>query len=180
LTLVAAKRYFEKLILKLNLKDLDEGEGERELPITPEAIDGSIAKLADEGVLSLSIYNAKTEIAFEAGVSVSVVLECARCTKEFELPLELEFSFTARPGKAKSVEDEEEDVLHYDSNEPELDLTKLVTEEISVSLPMMPVCSETCKGFCSGCGVNLNTSTCSCKAEKVSSVFEILKNLKRE
>ena len=44
----------------------------------------------------------------------------------------------------------------------ELDLTKLVGEEIVLNFPSVITCKQTCKGLCGVCGKNLNFEKCNC------------------
>ena len=40
-----------------------------------------------------------------------------------------------------------------------------VREELILSVPDYVLCTDECKGICAGCGVDLNTGTCTCKKE---------------
>jgi len=57
------------------------------------------------------------------------------------------------------------DVCHEYENafNKALDLTEDIREDILLNLPQHFLCSEDCKGLCPFCGINLNTTTCSCK-----------------
>ena len=46
-----------------------------------------------------------------------------------------------------------------------LDLTNEIREVIILGLPAYPRCSESCKGLCAACGVNLNKSGCECNTD---------------
>lgn len=166
--------------MKLNIKELESETSQTVLRITPEDIDPAIARLAGEGAVELVIFNNKTELVFNAKVKAAVMLECSRCLSEFQLPLDLEFDFSARPGVPKPGDEDEENVLFYSVNDSELDITGIVTEEISVSMPMKPECSEDCKGLCPGCGKDLNEKACTCKAKSANPAWEALRKLKME
>ena len=49
-----------------------------------------------------------------------------------------------------------------------LDIDKDVREEMLLNFPMKVLCSEDCKGICSGCGANLNNQKCSCAKDSKS------------
>ena len=58
-----------------------------------------------------------------------------------------------------------------------LDLTNEIREVIILNLPAYPRCSESCKGLCGTCGVNLNKSECKCNTNRGDSrwsVFDVL------
>lgn len=76
-------------------------------------------------------------------------------------------------------------VFHfYDGDE--LDCSKLVEELVVLNIPFSTLCSESCKGLCIKCGINLNNSKCNCLEERkldksdkdTHKPFEKLKDLK--
>ena len=42
-------------------------------------------------------------------------------------------------------------------------LNDMVKHEIMLNIPMKPLCTEKCKGFCEVCGMNLNDGSCQCE-----------------
>jgi len=44
-----------------------------------------------------------------------------------------------------------------------LDIDEDIQEEILLNFPMKVLCSSSCRGLCSGCGVNLNYRECICQ-----------------
>lgn len=165
--------------MKLNLDSLDAGASEQTLVLGKEDIDPSIARLSGDGSLELTVFNAKTEIAVEVQAQAPVLLQCSRCLSEFTATLEFGFSFLLRPGTPKSGDDEDENLFFYEPGTPEFDLGPLLAEEITVNLPMKPVCGEECRGFCPGCGTDLNRGTCGCKAPPPNPVWDKLRTLKK-
>lgn len=68
---------------------------------------------------------------------------CGRCLESFGRPYENEFN------------------LDYEVREdPFLDITDDVRQEILLSYPVRIVCKEDCRGLCPACGANLNNTTC--------------------
>src|SRR5262249_38634260 len=59
-----------------------------------------------------------------------------------------------------------------------IDLDQLVGERFEMSLPMKPLCVETCKGLCAVCGANLNRAPCDCRHEWEDPRLAALKKLK--
>lgn len=43
-----------------------------------------------------------------------------------------------------------------------IDTTVYIREQILLHVPMKPLCSPTCKGLCSQCGIDLNQDSCTC------------------
>ena len=50
--------------------------------------------------------------------------------------------------------------------EPVLDITDNIREEIILEYPVKSLCKEECKGLCPKCGKNLNEGMCGCKREE--------------
>jgi hypothetical protein len=59
-----------------------------------------------------------------------------------------------------------------------VNLESILREQVLLTLPLKPLCAETCKGLCPGCGTDLNQETCQCPAEESTSPLAILKKIK--
>ena len=63
-----------------------------------------------------------------------------------------------------------------------LDVDKLLYNEILIGWPMKILCREDCKGICSVCGQNLNEGTCDCEDTgldpRMSVIRDVFKNFK--
>ena len=69
----------------------------------------------------------------------------------------------------------EMEVLAYSGNS--IDLRDEIAQQLIMALPFNPQCSQACRGLCSRCGANLNTTTCQCTSEDEGNPFAVLKNL---
>jgi uncharacterized protein len=109
-------------------------------------------------------------------------LDCSRCLEAFSAPLQTDFDLLLVPGPEKvSAEGEELAApdLDLDFYTGEVvDLESIIREQIILMLPLKPLCTETCRGLCPGCGANLNREPCSCPAQKSDSPFAALAKLK--
>jgi uncharacterized protein len=83
----------------------------------------------------------------------SVQVECARCCKPFDFPVQGDFrivcvhrSEAGNTGKISDFSEEDIDFI-FDDTTDEIDLTSLIYEEVMISLPMKPLCSEQCTGI---------------------------------
>lgn len=127
-------------------------------------------------------------VEVEGDIRTMVRLSCGRCLAEFISPLEATLTLTyAQQASAAGEQSEpgphEMDVaaadLIYFQGEA-IDLTEGIQEHVILSLPLRPLCSESCKGLCTRCGADLNTAACSCLAATAGSAFAVLGQLKRE
>ena len=98
--------------------------------------------------------------------TVEMSAQCDRCLAPVRFPLKADLDLYYRP--ASDVPQEEE--VKIDAGEAEIDfyedgleLEDILREQVLLALPMQRVCSETCKGICSGCGKNRNETACDCK-----------------
>lgn len=70
---------------------------------------------------------------------------------------------------------EGEDAFFINKDKNEIDLTDMVREELLLHFPAIPLCSESCKGLCDRCGIDLNKENCNCgHEEKKVSPFRLL------
>jgi len=94
-------------------------------------------------------------------------LECVRCLRDFELPLQVPFeAYAERSGSGRRSGDEavlERDrfMLFHDGRR--LDLREHARETLLLEIPMAPRCRELCRGLCPRCGADLNEAPCSCQ-----------------
>ena len=110
-------------------------------------------------------------------------LNCSRCLTPFSLPVEADFDLLLAPGPNRMIEAEEElskaDLDRDFYTGETVNLENILREQVLLTLPLKPLCAETCKGICPRCGADLNQETCQCPAEESTSPFAILKNIKR-
>jgi len=60
-----------------------------------------------------------------------------------------------------------------------IDLTQAVYDQMMLSLPLVRLCREDCRGICSQCGVNRNIKNCQCSDKgSIDPRLAVLKTLK--
>ena len=95
-----------------------------------------------------------------ANINTIISVECRRCINPFEVDLittlDLLFSIDN-----EASEPDEDDERYYDGET--LDISEDVRRALVLEIPTWSLCSETCKGLCSQCGTDLNTTDCSCE-----------------
>ena len=88
------------------------------------------------------------------------------------------FSESSKPGRWEEegeLKDEDLAVSFYQDDK--IDVGLLIREQVYLALPMKPICCDDCQGLCSGCGTNLNSSSCNCASEAVDPRLASLKTL---
>ena len=128
--------------------DLTQEEFFGEHPITqPVHVEGTVKNIADVLVLE--------------GQAASVLdYTCDRCMGGFSREKVVRLSFLL----AEEIEGEEDgDIVFLDDGE--IDVGDLAYTAFILDMDTKHLCSEDCKGLCSGCGANLNQEPCRCKKQ---------------
>ena len=98
-------------------------------------------------------------------------LKCSRCLRDikqnekrnFNLEFKEKVDYATSGKSVRETENtESENIVANDR----INLGPFLNDEIILSIPMKPLCSEECMGLCPICGVNLNKTTCAHSKEK--------------
>ena len=124
--------------------------------------------------------NGLDRVLLAGEIQTIIVSDCDRCTENFNMELDGSFTLDLEYAPGNRLEPAEHecslsemDVMYL--KEPSIDVFEILNQQIFLMISGKHLCSESCKGLCSQCGVNLNLETCVCKKELKSSPFSILK-----
>ena len=132
--------------LQMDLSDLEWYGGK---PFTkPVRVRGEVRNRAGAMVLT-------------ARLDTMLSLTCDRCAKPFEREKTVEYETLL----AQELENGESDDIVLLDGDGTLELDGLMREVFLLEMDTKNLCSEDCKGLCSGCGANLNRESCRCKKE---------------
>jgi uncharacterized protein len=119
-------------------------------------------------------------ILVRARLETTVPLECSRCLRPFEAPLQLEidelFAMLRDPVTREPIEGIEMDDFKV-VDEQYLDLSDAVRQYDESSRPISPLCQPDCRGLCPTCGADLNDGQCACAPEAGSAPWSALAGL---
>lgn len=154
-------------------------EAELDRPEIVKMGEVSIDATASEGDLP-------AEYLVEGAVRFLADLACSRCLDPLPFANDSSFTVRFRPRQAAATGDVEEieitsdelDVEFYDDKQ--IDLRSLAIEQIQLSLPMKPLCEESCLGLCPSCGSNLNRSRCDCRESVAEDRWEALREIREQ
>jgi len=173
------------LIFEIN--DLPENEA-WEFKVTEPAekfaLDPAEGVLTREVDIAGSLVNTSLDIKVSGEIHSAVRLFCSRCLEPFPFEIEAKFSCSYIPKPVEESLDSEVELKAADIEiefyeENKIDLAQLIYDQMMLSLPVLRLCSETCKGICPQCGINLNKAKCDCdNGEDVDPRFAVLKSLK--
>ena len=178
------KWYIERLMLSLDLAKIRASPEHFEETYAPAEWPGE-----DDGYrvvtsvnLVFDVFKNKKTFQLIGRVRASLELSCSRCAESFVLPVEASFDLRYQPTELNSgegeqeIEDEDLSTAFYEDDT--IDLAQLVREQLYLSLPMKPLCEESCRGLCSQCGINLNRAECHCEREWTDPRLAVLSALK--
>lgn len=156
--------------MRVNVADIKAVPGSHktvpvELRMEPLEMFGQAIRFDQPLKGELEIWNADDRFSVQARLSGEARLTCSRCLSTFSYPIDVTFEEDFREGKPLEGDDEEANEEGWDVNYFEgdhIDFTDTLRENALLALPMKPLCSDTCKGLCSTCGVNLNLDSCQC------------------
>jgi uncharacterized protein len=157
-------------MLSLNLAKIRTAQERFEQVYPPEQMgrdeDFSVAAPVS---LTFDIFKDKRQFRLVGCVQTTLELTCGRCLEPFTTPVDASFDLRYHPHVENTGEGEreieEDDLTTAFYEHDEIDLGHLMREQFYLSLPMKPLCSQSCHGLCPVCGTNLNRDTCTCKPE---------------
>ena len=120
------------------------------------------------------------ELTIEGACRLVLEIPCDRCLE----PVATEFNLDFTKNIDLSVDDNQIDELDEKNyiDGYNLDVDKLLYNEMLIGWPMKILCSEDCKGICNTCGQNLNKGTCNCEDTsldpRMSVIRDVFKNFK--
>ena len=129
--------------------DLSEVEWNGQRPFAHEVhVEGRVRNMAGAMLLN-------------ARLSSTLSLVCDRCAQSFEREKTVEYETLL----AFELANEENDDIVLLDGDGMLELDELMQEVFLLEMDTKNLCSEDCKGLCSGCGADLNREPCRCKKE---------------
>lgn len=130
---------------------------------------------AGHGTAALDLYADGAHVFAAGDFKGSLTVACSRCVGPVKLPIEEKLRVTFMPASELPEDDGDEagedgaevgqddlDLFPYDGET--VDLEPLLREQFVLAVPFAPLCREDCKGLCPQCGIDRNTSTCTCEA----------------
>lgn len=153
-------------------------------PLLAGMQDDKICSISGNIEGDVSVVREYENIRVTGRITAPLALSCSRCLGDYTSFIDTSFTLFFRKESAAlpSSEDELElgeiDLISSSYSGDEIDLTHEIEEQIAMEIPLKPLCSEECKGLCHVCGIDLNTSSCSCGEEAATLTFSALKDFK--
>jgi len=161
----------DDLLEASKILEIDQERGLGFSPSGPLEIRGTLTK---EG----------RELFFRGTIRGRIFLECARCLELFPQAVDIhwasEWRILSHPIRTggRTTEAILEETESGWIQEGALDLTDRILEEVILTIPIRPLCRESCLGLCPVCGENRNIHPCLCQKAEKEGPFSLLKKLK--
>jgi len=131
-----------------------------------------------------SLSRVDNNVYLKGNVTTELILRCSRCLDQLISPINsrLKAHFVPSdddPSSLGEVELRSSDIDTEIYEDKQIDLTQSIRDGILLTVPVMSLCMEDCKGICPQCGINLNQEVCECVSDPcVDPRLEVLKKLK--
>jgi uncharacterized protein len=132
--------------------------------------------------VELKVSKIEDQVRIKGGLSTLLRFTCSRCLTPFEFPVDSKFDLVYLPEELEDLKEEleEEDVNTLFYSAPQLDLREVVLEQLNLTFPLRPLCTEDCPGICPVCGVVVRDGACSCAVAGADPRLESLKSLMKD
>jgi uncharacterized protein len=169
--------------MRIELENLEGSKGDFAHVYQPDELNpvdervSLIAPAAVNGKIRLS----GNEVFVNGHVETRAQVECDRCLKPVELPVNVDFTLEYISDSdyelSQAVELTEEEMLVSVFDGSAIDVDEIVKEQILLAVPTRMLCREDCKGICPECGADRNTGECDCVTNDIDPRWAALKNL---
>ncbi len=155
--------------LIVRFMDIPQEGMRRDIPLE----EGWLMKIAPVGAsfrqgirAEVFIETSGRNVSVSGSITGDVELTCVRCLKTFPFHVNPHFSLVLVPEENSRLHVERELAKeHLDMDvyrNEEVNIEALLVDQIVLSLPSYPRCTEFCKGLCTRCGADLNLGPCGC------------------
>jgi uncharacterized protein len=170
--------------MRIELENLEGGKGDFAHVYNPDELNpvDEGVKLTAPATVNGRIRLAGNEVFVNGHVDTRTQVECDRCLKTIELPVNADFELEYITGneyessEVAELTEAEMSVSVFDGHA--LDVDEIVKEQILLAVPTRMLCREDCKGICPECGTDRNTGECNCETKEIDPRWAALKNLK--
>jgi uncharacterized protein len=170
--------------MRIELENLEGGKGSFAHVYQPDDLNpvDERVSLSAPAEVNGNVRLSGNQVFVNGHVDTRVQVECDRCLKPVELPVNADFTLEYISGsdyESSQVAELTEDAMLVAVFDGEaIDVDEIVKEQILLAVPTRMLCREDCKGICPDCGSDRNTGECNCVTTEIDPRWAALKNLK--
>ena len=169
--------------MRIELENLEGGKGDFAHVYQPDDLNpvDERVSLIQPATVSGKVRLAGNEVFVNGHVETRAQVECDRCLKPVETPVNTDFALEYitgseyESGGAAELTEAEMSVSVFDGKA--IDVDEIVKEQILLAVPTRMLCREDCKGICPECGADRNKGDCNCTTNDTDPRWVALKNL---
>jgi len=137
---------------------------ERAVFLEPVHVEATVKKIGEE-------------IAIKGKVITRLSFNCSRCLVPFEFPIDSRFDLVYLPEELEENREEldSEDMSRLFYYNRKIDFKDIILEQLNLTFPLKPLCSEDCQGICPVCGKIIKQGECRCLSDKSDPRLDKLK-----
>jgi uncharacterized protein len=130
----------------------------------------------------MNIKKVGDEIRIKGKIKTCLSFVCSRCLIPFKFPVDSSFDLVYLPEELDIIKEElgTEDLNNFFYHDRQIDLREVVLEQLNLTFPVKPLCSEKCQGICPICGKNQRYGKCGCVVEDADPRLQKLKSLVKD
>ncbi|NLG18094.1 MAG: DUF177 domain-containing protein [Fibrobacter sp.] len=135
--------------MKIDVRNTPEGHSEVTCDSDLESVKADLPAFSDKVKCRAEIDRCGPQIFLHVWYSGTFTIDCSRCLEAFKMPLsgELRLVLKEQPGRSGPSQDEDAVDFYFDSQDDFVDISPAIYDEIMISVPIKPLCSEECKGI---------------------------------
>lgn len=137
--------------------------------LKPVHVEASVKKLGEELVI-------------KGQITATLNFVCCRCLTPYEFAVDSKFDLVYLPEELEVAKEqlEQDDMNRLFYYKRHLDFKEVILEQLNLTFPLRPLCSEECQGICPVCGKLIREGQCSCTEKESNSRLDKLKTFLRD
>jgi uncharacterized protein len=162
-------------ILRINISKLSEGEHNYPFEAEPAEI-GLGEEFTGKVTVEAALQKSPRQVFLHVEARTSGTFACDRCLEDVKKNVNAHYDILyVTQNKPDEGEEKNAEVQVITPDINYLDLDEDVRQYLTLAVPAKRLCQDDCRGLCPICGVNRNTTPCSCAGDKVDPRWEALK-----
>lgn len=116
----------------------------------------------------LTMTRMSEEVWIKGRVATRLSFVCSRCLTPYEFPVDAKFDLVYLPEEFHELKDELDaeniDQIYYQNRQ--IDVREVILEQLNLTFPAKPLCTENCEGICAVCGKIRREGNCGCQVKE--------------